>query len=1147
MHTESLTNYETIPEFLSGGGEMGQRIREFDWTNTPLGHPSHWPQSLKTCIRIMLTSRQPIWIGWGKDLIKFYNDPYKDIVRGKHPWALGSPASVVWKEIWNSIEPMLKQVMENNEGTYVESQLLIMERNGYPEETYYTFSYTPIPGDHGGTAGMFCANTDDTDKIISERQLKTLSELGKSLFDSSSFNEVIRKTIDTLHEQNPQDFPVTLFRKIEKQKATLLYSSPLGKAENKVLKVVDLNAESEISRTINNAVQTRKVQTIDHVTENYGKLPSGAWPIPPKQVIVIPIAQVAMKEPYGVLVVGLNPYRLLDEKYTAFINLVSDQLATSLTQIHVLEEERERAAALAELDKAKTIFFTNISHEFRTPLTLMLGSLEQMLNSTSEDNADRATIETTHRNAMRLLRLVNNLLDFSRIEAGRIRAQYQPTNISQFTNDLASNFRAVAEAAGLQFKVNTSRIESPIYVDKEMWEKIILNLLSNAFKYTLKGSISLSLFVQSGKLLLEITDTGVGIPENEIPKMFERFHRVQNVTGRSFEGTGIGLSLVKELVELHGGEISVRSKLDEGTTFTISLPIGKDHLPAEHILEGEKDFTMALSDAFIEEAHALLAQPNEELSVAANNKNPTVLVVDDNVDMRSYIKGLLEKQFNVVTASNGEDALKKLGSFTPDLVISDIMMPVMDGIQLLKSVKENPRTASLPMILVSARAGEESKIEGFEIGADDYLIKPFSAKELIARIKAQIMLARKRKRIDAQLHDLFVQAPTAIQILKGPQFIYELANDRSLEILGMTKEQVIGRRVIDVLPDAKEQGVLDVLTQVYSSGKRFTALEIPLQLVKNGKRTESFLNIIYQPLKDDTGATTGIMVTGDDVTRQVLARKSIEESETRFRTLAESLPQLVWIRDMDGNMEYASKDWETYSGIADPKIAWREMTHPEDFEMAMSSWESAQANGTSLRQEVRLKNKYGEYRWHYAVAEPLRNEMGKIVKWIGAMTDVHVQKTFAEKLERVVAERTWELQIKNRELENSRSFLQQVIDSSVEFICVLDTNLNCLTVNKKFETTLNITKDQLVGKNLLQANPGIMGTSQLESIYKALQGETVYIPKRASIGLPNLYLDSYVVPLRIEGKIEGVIIMARDVTDIVRTEAIKGTLVSAIN
>ena len=214
----------SLPEFLSGGGELGELIRQKDWSATSLGPVNEWPNSLRTCIRIMLTSRQPMWIGWGHELIKFYNDPYKTIVGGKHPWALGQPASEVWKDIWKDIEPLLKQVMERDEGTYVESQLLIMERNGYPEETYYTFSYTPIPGDNGGTAGMICANTDDTERIISERQLKTLTRLASRLKDAHTDTEVISHTVSTLSE-NSHDFPFVLFFSIAGNEAFFSDSS----------------------------------------------------------------------------------------------------------------------------------------------------------------------------------------------------------------------------------------------------------------------------------------------------------------------------------------------------------------------------------------------------------------------------------------------------------------------------------------------------------------------------------------------------------------------------------------------------------------------------------------------------------------------------------------------------------------------------------------------------------------------------------------------------------------------------------------------------------------------------------------------------------------------------------------------------------
>jgi hypothetical protein len=215
-----MTTQQT-PEFLAGGGEMGERIRKFDWSTTSLGPAESWPRSLRTCVQIMLTSRQPIWIGWGKDLIKLYNDPYKAIVKGKHPWALGKPAALVWAEIWNDIEPMLQKVMDNNEGTYVEEQLLIMERNGYPEETYYTFSYTPVAGDQGTTEGMICFNSDDTERIISERHLATLTLLSKSLSDAKADRDVYINAIRAI-EKNPFDFPFARAYQLRNDTAILI-------------------------------------------------------------------------------------------------------------------------------------------------------------------------------------------------------------------------------------------------------------------------------------------------------------------------------------------------------------------------------------------------------------------------------------------------------------------------------------------------------------------------------------------------------------------------------------------------------------------------------------------------------------------------------------------------------------------------------------------------------------------------------------------------------------------------------------------------------------------------------------------------------------------------------------------------------------
>ena len=745
-----------IPEFLSGGGELGQRIREYDWPATPLGPIHTWPQSLRTCIRIMLSSRQPIWMGWGKELIKLYNDPYRAIVGGKHPNALGQPASVVWKDIWREIGPMLQTVMEKDEGTYSESQLLIMQRNGYPEETYYTFSYTPIPGDNGGTAGMICFNVDDTERILGERQLQTLTQLGKSLTDCSSYDEAVRRTIGAL-SGNPHDFPFVMFYSITPDGAKLTHSTPLGEAVVPVMvpladAVAPCPADAVLKihilrQAFEAANESRRLQVVVGLRDALGPMPMGAWEVPPDKAIIMPIFRAGAREALGFLVIGANPYRLPDEKYTSFCTLVADQLATIFADIHVRDLERGKAEALAEIDRAKTIFFSNISHEFRTPLTLLLGPIEDLLNDPSSLEVNRYRIGVAYRNALRMQKLVNTLLEFSRIEAGRLEGQFARVDIGAVTLDLASTFRSAIEKAGMQLKVTTAPVTDPVYVDPELWERIILNLVSNAFKYSHDGSITVDVCQVDHRVEVRVSDTGVGIAEDQQDKIFDRFHRVENSGGRSLEGTGIGLAMVRELVRLHQGVIAVTSKPGAGSTFTVTIPTGSAHLPADRIITGNVDnLRPAQADAYVEEANSWIGDGMVSSKPAYQTVTRyKVILADDNADMREYVHRLLTHQFTVITAKDGEDAYEKMVEFRPDLLLTDVMMPRLDGFGLLQRIRETPELQNTPVILLSARAGEEAKIQGLEAGADDYLVKPFGARELLARVDANIRIAKARE------------------------------------------------------------------------------------------------------------------------------------------------------------------------------------------------------------------------------------------------------------------------------------------------------------------------------------------------------------------------------------------------------------------
>ncbi|WP_443747197.1 ATP-binding protein [Asticcacaulis solisilvae] len=737
-----------------GNGEMAAEMRKVDWTRTPLGDPDGWSMSLRSTVRTLLTSRYAMWMGWGPDLTFFYNDAYAPTLGVKHPWALTQPAHEVWKEIWGSIGPMAGQVMTTGEAVFNNGLLLFLERSGFPEETYHTFSYSPLFDDAGRVAGMLCVVVEETDRVLNERRLGTLRESATTAAAASS-EEALFRAVDETLGHNLKDLPFTL-----------TYLADDDGAARRVARTgiaADHEAAPETVRPGDgrwpfDAVAGGQPFVVEDVEARFGAVPSGDWDKPPSRAVIVPISQ-GQDKTAGWFVVGLNPYRRDDENLEGFITLLASQVASALSGVRAYEEERKRAQALAEIDRAKTTFFSNVSHEFRTPLTLMLGPLEEVLANPAGAETE-TQVGLAHRNGMRLLRLVNSLLDFSRIEAGRMQAAYEPTDLAAFTRDIASTFRSAIEKAELKLVIETGPLAGPVWVDREMWEKILLNLLSNAFKFTFDGEIAVRVRSDDGQAVVEVADSGIGVAEAELPRLFDRFHRVEGAQGRSFEGTGIGLALVQELVRLHGGEISVASQAGKGTTFSVRLPLGRAHLPQDRVREDAKAQAVTRANPYIEEAmrwiretpgergHAEAGLGGDTLSSvdAGLGEGRTVILADDNADMRDYVGRLLEaRSYRVMAFDNGEDAVTAARKVRPDLILSDVMMPRLDGFGVLAAIRGDPQLADVPVILLSARAGEEAKVEGLDAGADDYLTKPFAARELLARVNANIQMAAVRR------------------------------------------------------------------------------------------------------------------------------------------------------------------------------------------------------------------------------------------------------------------------------------------------------------------------------------------------------------------------------------------------------------------
>src|SRR5579862_4711767 len=512
-------------QIFSGGGELGELMRSLDWSRTVLPHPVVWPSSLKTAVSICLNSRFPIVIFWGPEFAVLYNDAYIPMLGPKHPRVLGTAAEECWHEIWDVIGPMLQGVLDTGEATWSEDLQLILNRNLPREECYFTFSYSAIRADSGAVGGVFCAVTETSERVINDRRLMTLGDLGARAAEANTAQEACEIASETL-AANPADVPFHLLYLVEGDHARLAAGTPIAQAIAAPREVL-INDPGSLW-PFERVWDTGRSQLIIGLEERVPGLPAGGWPEPCNGALLLPLGTPGQARPQGFLVAGINPRRMFDAPYRRFFDLLAGNAGTAVANARAYEEEKRRAEGLAELDRAKTVFFSNVSHEFRTPITLLLGPLEDLLKQPDTSPARaHELIEVAHRNGLRLQKLVNTLLDFSRIEAGRVQAAYERADVCSLTADLSSNFRSAIEKAGIRFVIDCPPLSKPVYLDRDMWEKIVLNLLSNAFKYTFAGSITVAVRDKGEQMEFSVADTGIGIPANELPHIFERFYRVE--------------------------------------------------------------------------------------------------------------------------------------------------------------------------------------------------------------------------------------------------------------------------------------------------------------------------------------------------------------------------------------------------------------------------------------------------------------------------------------------------------------------------------------------------------------------------------------------------------------------------------------------
>jgi signal transduction histidine kinase len=742
-------------------------IRSFEWEKTPLGSVETWSPALRTMVRFLQANRFPLLLWWGPDYISIYNDPYRPVLGKKHPWALGLPVRECWSEIWHILQPLIDRPFHGGPATWNDDIALEINRNGFVEETHFTIAYSPVPDETvpTGIGGVLATVHEITDKVIGERRVVALRDLGARVGEARTVERACELAAQTL-SAHEKDVPFVLLYLTDADGSVARLAASSGVAPGSGISptTIDPGAADGTGWPIAAAMRSETLQVVTSLQERFGSVPGGPWSDPPDTAVIVPIPSNKPHEPLGAIVAGISARLKFDEYYKDFLELVRTQIASAIGQARAYEDERKRAEALAEIDRAKTLFFSNVSHELRTPLTLMLGPIEDLLAEANGSLTDgqRHGVEILHRNAGRLLKLVNALLDFARIEAGRAQASYRPTDVTALTRELASAFRSAIEHAGIRFEVACEPVAEPVFLDRDMWEKIVLNLLSNALKFTFDGVIRLELRAADGVVELAVRDTGTGIPDHERPRIFERFHRVEGARSRTHEGTGIGLALTNELVRLHGGTIDVDSQVGEGSRFVVRIPTGRAHLPGDRIIDAAPlaAATTIGSAPFVNEAAQWMPEPLADGGGPSGAADPRaagerILVADDNADMRDYLSQVL-RDWTVMAAADGRAALDIARATVPHLIVSDVMMPGLDGFALLRELRGDPRTAGIPVLMLSARAGEEARVSGLDAGADDYIIKPFSARELRARVASLLNLSRARR--DAELQRAAAEA-----------------------------------------------------------------------------------------------------------------------------------------------------------------------------------------------------------------------------------------------------------------------------------------------------------------------------------------------------------------------------------------------------
>jgi signal transduction histidine kinase/CheY-like chemotaxis protein len=690
--------------FPAGGGEMAALMRDQHWEQTPLGPVEHWPTALRAAVRMLLTSRFSMWMGWGDDLTFFYNDAYRaDTLASKHPWALGQPAREVWREIWPEIGPRLAGVLADGRATWDESLLLMLERSGYREETYHTFSYSPLHEDDGRIRGVFCVVTEDTRRVISERRVGLLGKVAARTAGAKATEDLL-SGLERALALDARDLPFTLTYLFDGGDRTPRLVSHTGFAPGgAAAHALDTGA----------AWLLRELEATSRVVEVAlppGAWPSGPWRAAPVRALVVPIAQQGQAQPAGAFVAGINPHRELDAAYREFVALLVGQIAAGLASAQAYAAERRRAESLAgarhdaeAANRAKDEFLAMLGHELRNPLAPILTALELMrLRPGVGAERERAVIE---RQVQHLVGLVDDLLDVSRITRGKVELRPEPLQVGDL---IARAIEVVAPLLKEHRHLLSVDIAGGLAVhgDPTRLSQVMSNLLTNAAKYTPSGGrIAVRAWSDGDRAMISVTDNGIGIEPAMLERVFEPFAQARQAIDRAQGGLGLGLAIVDNLVKLHRGTVTAHSDgPGRGSVFTLALP-----------LLGEPPV-----------AREALPAPR-----ATTASEARILIIDDNVDAAQLLADVLAAGgYDTLAAHDGPSALQAAEAFRPQIAVVDLGLPVMDGFELARLMLAEPALTGTKLVALTGYGQAEDRARTAAAGFEAHLVKPVDIEQL---------------------------------------------------------------------------------------------------------------------------------------------------------------------------------------------------------------------------------------------------------------------------------------------------------------------------------------------------------------------------------------------------------------------------------